>query len=319
MNLNHLFLFRAVAEARGFSRAAENVHVSQPAISMQVGELEAQLGLTLFHRLPRGVKLTAAGQLLLDYARRLGALADEAERAMAEVKGLCRGRLAIGASTTIGVYLLPNLLGDYRRRYPDIDLQFDISNTEDIENRLVDGTLDAGLTEGLPPKRDELESAVFLRDELVPIGRLDHPRLKTSSEPFTLRQLCAEPMIMREPGSGTREVIENALAKRGQKLQRIPMVLGSTEAIKRAVAAGLGVAIVSHLTIQTELASGQLAILPVRGFQLTRPLHRLCWRNRAKDPATVAFFSLLERRFPLDGGAEPRRAVRVETTRKSET
>ena len=318
MNLNHLFLFRAVAEARGFSRAAESVHVSQPAISMQVGELEAQLGLTLFHRLPRGVKLTAAGQLLLDYARRLGALADEAERAMAEVKGLCRGRLAVGASTTIGVYLLPDLLGDYRRRYPDIDLQFDISNTEDIENRLVDGTLDAGLTEGLPPKRDELESAVFLRDELVPIGRPDHPRLKTGSEPFTLRQLCAEPMIVREAGSGTREVIENALAKRGHKLQRIPMILGSTEAIKRAVAADLGVAIVSHLTIQTELASGQLAILPVRGFQLTRPLHRLCWRNRAKDPATVAFFALLDRRFPLDGGAGSRRPARLEATRKSE-
>jgi len=265
-----------VAEARGFSRAAESVHVSQPAISMQVGELEAQLGLTLFHRLPRGVKLTAAGQLLLGYAQRLSALADEAERAIVEMKRLSRGRLAVGASTTIGVYLLPNLLGDYRRRYPDIDLQFDIANTEDIENRLVDGTLDAGLTEGLAPKRDELESVVFLRDYLVPIVRPDHPRLKAGSEPFTLRQLCAESMIMREAGSGTREVIERALAKRGQKLQRVPMVLGSTEAIKRAVAAGLGVAIVSHLTIQTELASGQLAILPVRGFRLTRPLHRLC-------------------------------------------
>src|ERR1700687_677641 len=131
MNLNHLFLFRAVAEAGGFSRAAERIHVSQPAISMQVGELEAQLGLTLFHRLGRGVKLTAAGELLRAYAQRLGALAVEAERAMAEVRGLCRGRLAIGASTTIGVYLLPNLLGEYRRRYPDIDLQLAIANAED--------------------------------------------------------------------------------------------------------------------------------------------------------------------------------------------
>jgi DNA-binding transcriptional LysR family regulator len=114
---------------------------------MQVGELEAQLGLTLYHRLGRGVKLTAAGQLLLGYAQRFGALALEAEQAMAEVKGLRRGRLAIGASTTIGVYLLPNLLGEYRRRYPDIDLQFDIANTDDIERRLADGTLGAGLTE----------------------------------------------------------------------------------------------------------------------------------------------------------------------------
>ncbi|MBV9272886.1 MAG: LysR family transcriptional regulator [Verrucomicrobia bacterium] len=298
VNLNHLFLFRAVAEAGGFSRAAEQIHVSQPAISMQVGELEAQLGLALFHRLGRGVKLTAAGKLLLGYAQRLGALAVDAEQAMAEVKGLRRGHLAIGASTTIGVYLLPDLLGEYRRRYPDIDLQFDIANTEDIERRLVDGTLDAGLTEGLPPDRRELETVVFLRDQLVPIARPDHPRLKCGRKPLTLRQLCAEPMIVREAGSGTREVIDRALAKRGQKFQRPPLILGSTEAIKRAVAAGLGVAIVSHLTIQTELAAGQLAILPLAGFQLTRPLHRLCWRNRERDPAAVAFLGLLDERYP---------------------
>jgi len=121
---------------------------------------------------------------------------------------------------------------------------------------------------------------------------------------MTLRQLCAEPMIVREAGSGTREVIDRALAKRGQKLQRIPMILGSTEAIKRAVAAGLGVAMVSHLTIQTEIMSGQLAILPVNGFQLTRPLHRLRWRDRAQDPATLAFFELLDRRCTPDVGQE---------------
>jgi DNA-binding transcriptional LysR family regulator len=306
VNLNHLFLFRAVAEAGGFSRAAERIHVSQPAISMQVGELEAQLGLTLFHRLGRGVKPTAAGQLLLGYAQRLSALAVEAEHAMAEVKGLCRGRLAIGASTTIGVYLLPDLLGEYRRRYPDIDLQFDIANTDDIQRRLVDGTLDAGLTEGLPPNCHDLETVVFLRDQLVPIARPDHPRLKADRKPLTLGQLCAEAMIVREAGSGTREVIDRALAKRGQRLQRPPMVLGSTEAIKRAVAAGLGVAIVSHLAIQTEVASRQLAILPLLGFQLTRPLHRLCWRKRTKDPATLAFLALLDQHYPPKAGPEHR-------------
>src|SRR5258708_26811579 len=122
MNLNHLFLFRAVAEAGGFSRAAQNIHVSQPAISMQVGELEAELGLTLFHRLPRGVKLTTAGQLLLGYAQRLGSVVAAAERAMAEVKGLSRGCFAFGASTTAGVYLLPVLLGEYPPRHPRIDI-----------------------------------------------------------------------------------------------------------------------------------------------------------------------------------------------------
>jgi hypothetical protein len=154
----------------------------------------------------------------------------------------------------------------------------------------------------LPERHRKVENHLFLetvsrlhalgntvRDQLVPIARPDHPRLKAESKPLTLRQFCAEPMIVREVGSGTIEVIDRALAKRGQKVQRPPLVLGSTEAIKRAVAAGLEVAIVSDLTIQTELTAGQLAILPLQGFQLTRPLHRLCWRKRARDPATLAF------------------------------
>ena len=268
---------------------------------MQVGELETELGLTLFHRLPRGVKLTATGQLLLDYAQRLSSLVTEAERAMAEVKGLSRGRLAVGASTTIGVYLLPNLLGEYRRRHPGIDLQFDIANTEEIEWRLADGTLDAGLTEGLPPSSGEVESVIFLRDQLVPIAPPDHPRLRAKNKVLSLPELCAEPMIQREAGSGTREVIERHLAKRGQKLQCATMVLGSTEAIKRAVIAGLGVAIVSHLAIQAELMSGQLVILPVRNFQLTRPLHQLCWRGRELNPAALAFVRLLKEKYPNIG------------------
>jgi len=136
---------------------------------------------------------------------------------MAEVKGLRRGRLTIGASTTIGVYLL----GEYRRRYPDIDLQFEIANTEDIQRRLVDGTLDAGLTEGLPPDCHELETVVSLRDQLVSIVRPDYP-LKAESKPLTLRQFCAEPMIVRELESGTREVIDRAPAKRGQNHNGLP-------------------------------------------------------------------------------------------------
>jgi DNA-binding transcriptional LysR family regulator len=295
LNLNHVSLFRAVAEAGSFSKAAQSIRVSQPAISMQVGELESHLGLSLFYRLPRGVRLTPAGELLLGYAQRLAGLTNETERAMEEMKGLRRGKLAIGASTTIGVYLLPALLGEYRLLYPEIDLQFDIAKTEDIENRLLDRTLDAGLTEGLAPELKELEAVVFLQDDLVPIARPDHPAFASEAEPMTVRQLCLEPMIVREAGSGTREVMEQELAKRGQKLLNSKMILGNTEAIKRAVAAGLGISIVSRLSIQTELASRQIAILPVRDLQLRRPLHRVCWRGGPLNPATLAFFALLDR------------------------
>ena len=170
INRNHLALFRAVAEAGGFSRAAEVVHVSQPAISMQVGELENALGTPLFDRLPRGVRLTDAGTVLFGYAQRIAALEGEAERAMRELRGLERGRLAVGASKTIGGYLLPAVLGEFRRRHPGVELQLVIDNTDAIKTRLVGGTIDLGLTEGMLPQDDEIRSKVFLR------GRTDRHR-----------------------------------------------------------------------------------------------------------------------------------------------
>ena len=172
---NHLALFRAVAEAGGFSRAAKNVHVSQPAISMQIAELEESLGTALFDRLPRGVRLTDAGQTLLGYAQRINTLEEEAARAMRELRGLARGRLALGASTTIGSYLLPRILGDFRRRHPAVELHLTIANTDEIKNRLIDRTLDLGLTEGNPPQDEALGARVFSGDDLIVIAPPNHP------------------------------------------------------------------------------------------------------------------------------------------------
>ena len=296
MNLNHLAVFHAVAEEGGVSRGAERLCVSQPAVSKQVRELEAALGLKLFDRLPRGVRLTQAGEVLAGHARRLFAVEADAERAIAELKGLSRGSLRVGASLTIGVYLLPEILGAYRKLHPGIDLELEIANTQVIQQKLRENALDVALTEGFvetsEPKNelDDLEAEIFHRDELVAVVPPGHRLL--SEEVVTAAQFCAEPFLMRETGSGTREVVERALAQ-VKVVVHPTMSLGSTEAIKRAVTAGLGVAIISRLALCTELATGLLQVVALSNLRIERPLHIVRLRGKSESHAARAFFKLL--------------------------
>lgn len=290
MNLNHLSIFRAVAEEGGVSRGAERLMISQPAVSKQLRQLEQSLGVALFDRLPGGVKLTTAGELLLGYAKRLFAIEAEAERAIEQYRGLRRGRLAIGASMTVGVYLLPEYVASFRADHPDIELRWEIANTHHIQQMLLDGALDLGLTEGFV-ESPELVAGVFWTDELVPIARPDHPLAHQPQ--VTLEAFMREPLILREVGSGTREVIEQALADRGYENITPVVSIASTEAIKRAVAAGLGVGIVSSLSVEAELAARQVARVAVTDLVVRRPLHRLELRGKTRSPATEAFLERL--------------------------
>lgn len=290
MNLHHLAVFHAVANERSVSRGAERLRISQPAVSKQIMELEESLGLRLLDRLPKGVRLTEAGSLLASYARRIFAMELEAAAALADLQQLKRGRLAVGASTTIGIYLLPEVFARFRQRYPSIDLHLEIGNTEGIQRQLAENALDVGLTEGLA-EADELDAEVFFMDELVAIVPADHPLLKATL--VTAERLCREPFILREPGSGTRAVVERALAKKRLSIKPI-MSLGSTEAIKKAVASGVGVAIVSRLTISLELEVGRLAIVPLADLRIARPLHLLRLRGKHETRATKAFLLLLQ-------------------------
>jgi DNA-binding transcriptional LysR family regulator len=297
MNRNHVALFRAVAAAGGFSHAAKDIHVSQPALSMQIAELKESLGTALFDRLPRGVQLTEAGATLYSYARRIAALETEAERALDELRGLQRGRLALGASTTIGSYLLPALLGEFRRNHPAVAIELTIANTEEIKHRLEDRTLDIGLTEGVLPESAELSVRVFYEDELIVVAPPEHPLVVTnrrgSKKEITVRQFCTYPMIMREQGSGTRAVAERALAARGVALMNIALTLSSTEAIKGAVTAGLGLAIVSRLSVSLELRNGLLVECPIRDLAMRRPLHQLTLRSRQPSASSEVFSKLI--------------------------
>ena len=289
MNYNHLMIFLAVAEAGGISRGAERLFISQPAVSKQLGLLEASLGLTLLERTPKGTVLTEAGRVLRDYARRLSGLERETETAMAELRGVERGTLTLGASLTVGAYLLPPLLAEYARRYPKITLSLQIANTETIQARLREGALDLALTEGFA-NDPELTAEVFAHDALVAVAPPGHPLLAES--PILAARFVQEPLILREPGSGTRAVVEQAFRERG--LTALPRLsLGSIEAIKGAVAAGAGLAMVSRLAVSLELETGRLALLPLSDLTLRRPLH--CLMRRAVPPARAlaAFLALL--------------------------
>lgn len=211
-----------------------------------------------------------------------------AETALAELEGLERGRLAIGASTTIGIYLLPTLLGIFQRRYPGVHLFLDIGNTAEIVDRLRMRLLDMAFVEG-PVAGSDLEIEPWRDDLLVVVAAPDHPLAGRQPVPFG--ELLTAPFVLREAGSGTREMVDAALRDHGGEA-RVAMELGSTEAIKQAVAAGLGVSIISTATIGQELAVGSLVVLDVAGFRMRRTLTRLRVAGRSPSRAARAFLEV---------------------------
>jgi DNA-binding transcriptional LysR family regulator len=289
MNFGHLAVFHAVAETGSVSRAAERLMVSQPAVSKQLGQLERELKTVLVDRLPRGVRLTAAGDVLAGYARRIFATAAEAERAMGELAGVRRGRLAVAATPTIGVYWLPALLVRYRRAHPGVEMRMEVHPTPTIVRLLKDGAVDVGLVESVVAD-DGVEAREFMRDRLVPIAAPGNA-LAGKRGRVAAAELCREPFVVREVGSGSKSLVERALAARGLSVQPA-MSLGSTEAIKRAVMEGVGVAIVSGLAVESEVATGRLAVLRVRDLAIDRPLFWCVAKGRNNSAAVAALEAL---------------------------
>lgn len=282
LNFNHLRLFLAVAEYGGVTRAADAVFVSQPAVSKAVQELERQVGVPLLEHIGRRVVLTEAGEILARYARRIFTIAEEGKRAMDELRGLEQGTLAIGASTTIGIYLLPAVMGAFHARYPAIALSLEIENVERVIQQLRAGTIELALVEG-PVCGADLRVEPYRRDDLTLVTAPTHPFARMGVA--TLEKLATAPFLMRERGSGTREVVETALLERGIT-PNTAMELGHTEAIKKAVAAGLGVSILSTLTVRPEIDGGLLAAVPIAGMTISRML--LLVQRRDYRPSSAA-------------------------------
>ncbi|MDX2051374.1 MAG: LysR substrate-binding domain-containing protein [Polyangiaceae bacterium] len=289
MNLNQLRVFAAVANHGSLTAAARALRVSQPAVSKQLAELEGALGLSLLDRLPRGVLLSEAGEALRRHATTIFAAEQAAELELAELSGLSRGALAIGASTTIGNYLLPPLLAAFRESHPQVHLSVEINNTRDVQGKVLEGQLDFGLTEGLV-STSAVDAEVVAHDEIVLISGTRGVRPKGPLA--SAAELVKYPILFREPGSGTRDVVEAALLSRGISINPV-MSLGGTEALKNAVASGLGLAFVSKLTIELELSTRHLLVVPIRGLELRRGLQLITHKGKRLSSAAQAFVELL--------------------------
>ena len=263
-----LKVFRVVARTLNFRKASEELLISQPAVTQQVKALEDELGISLFDRQKGRVTLTPSGVVLADYAERLKVLADQALQAVAEASGTRTDELRVGASQTIGQYLLPKLLAGFRAEFPRVPLEGMSGNTDEVLTALADHRIDLALVEG-PPQRADVRAEPFLEDHMVLVVPHDHA---WAAHEVTVEELKSERFVVRELGSGSRRVIEEALQKAGidaQELQTV-LTLDSTEGILSAVEAGLGLAFVSRWAVRNQLTLGTLKLAHVRGLELMR-------------------------------------------------
>lgn len=265
-----LQVFYTVAKQLSFTKAAELLFMTQPAVTFQVKQLEEHFNTRLFERSHSKITLTPAGRLAMEYAERILNLTGEMETRLLEMTGDVSGVLLIGASTTIAEYMLPRLLGEFKSKFPQVQTRLTVANSETVESRVADHTLDIGLIEA-PAHHPSLEAEVCCEDELVVICAPQHDLAKLSVA--LPEQLATLPYISREAGSGTREVVDDFFRRSGFNPEdlHIVMELGSPEALKGAVEAGLGIAIVSRATILKELKLGELVAVPLHP-RLMRPL-----------------------------------------------
>jgi DNA-binding transcriptional LysR family regulator len=291
MTLRQCEVFLAVAREKSFSVAAKKIHLSQPTLSEHVAELETELGAELFSRRGRVVALTEAGRVFQPYAAQAVNAADDGRQAVLELGGLTRGALLIGASTTPGIYVLPSVVARFRDRYPGIELKLSIANSRTIEERVRGHELDLGVVGGHVLGAGERCVAAGLVDELVLIVPRGHRWARQRA--IRVEQLRDQALLMREEGSATRYVTERALQQAGLRCTA-SMELDHTEAIKQAVMAGLGIALVSVHAIRGELASRRLAALSVRGLRLRRHFHVIHDEGRRLGASAHAFLAMLE-------------------------
>lgn len=309
MDLYHLQTFVRVAQVTNFTRAAEELALSQSAVSRHIEALEREFGVELFARQGRGAVLTEAGTRLLEYAERILRLTQEAGRALAELRDLESGRLTVGASTTAGHYLLGPVVAAYQDRYPGIALQLVVRDSQTIVRLADEGAVDVAVLPALamPPG---VANEALVSDVLCLIAAPSHPLVRTGT--VQLEHLEGEKLFVRETGSHTRMLIEETLRARGVTCQC--RELGSTEAIKQAVALGHGVAFCSRYAVADELRHGIL-VSPAGPDQAIRRQFVLAYPKGARRaPAALAFAALLRKHLP---GIEARASICPAATKEA--
>jgi len=295
MTLSQLRTFCTVARLNSFSRAAEKLHLTQPAISAQVVALEDFLKVQLFERLGKKISLSEAGRIVLTAAEEILARLQGLDQELSDLREMKSGRLAIGASQVVGVYLLPELLANFHNEFPGIALDVRVEPTRQIVGMLLEGVVDVGIVgEGAHIADERIAMKPVLRDELVLVVPSNHIFAQMKSvRPASLVQM---PFVLPRRDSASAESVLEQLAAEGIRPQSV-MELGNIGAVKRAVEAGLGISIVSRLAVAHELKDGRLKSVPLEGMTLERPIS-LCWHHdKPFSRATEAFIGFVNRQM----------------------
>jgi DNA-binding transcriptional LysR family regulator len=287
-----LQVFYTVAKQLSFTKAAEQLFMTQPAVTFQVKQLEEHFNARLFERSHGRIALTAAGELVLSYAERILALSEEMETRVRDLTGAVSGELLLGASTTIAEYMLPQILGEFKAAHPEVQAHMMVANSETIVNRVADHTIDIGLIES-PSYLPSLRNEVCCDDELVVICAPGHPLAGRAT--VRAQDLASAVWVRREAGSGTREFTDNYMRECGLAPEDLDVImeLGSPEAMKGAVEAGSAIAVVSRATITKELKLGSLVAVPlaprlIRKLSLVHPKEKF----RSRLVSTFAEFAM---------------------------
>ena len=292
ITIRQLQVFEAVARQLSYTRAAEELHLTQPAVSMQIKQLESSVGLSLFEQLGKRVFMTQAGETMLRHAQTIMRHLGTAREEMAELKGVDSGRLHIAVASTVN-YFATRLLASFTRLHPSVQITLDVTNREALLQKLEDNQPDIVLM-GKPPKGLDIDAADFMENPLIMIARPDHSLSKHRS--IGLKELTKETFVVRESGSGTRIAMERFFDQKSFAPSATIEMTGN-ETIKQSVEAGLGLAIVSVHTVELELALERLSRLDVRGMPIMRRWYVGHRRGKRLSPTAQAF-----RQFVLDEG-----------------
>jgi DNA-binding transcriptional LysR family regulator len=293
LTLRQLEVFEAVAHHLSYSRASETLHLTQPAVSIQIKQLEEAVGVPLFEQLGKKIYLTEAGQELRRYARNIMQQLEEADHVFGEMKGMRRGKLAISVASTAG-YFMPILLAEFSKRFPEVAISLNVTNREALLQQFAQNEMDFAIM-GRPPDGLGLEFTSFLKNPLVVIAPPDHALAQEHRIP--LERLQQEPFISREQGSGTRSASERFFAAHGLKLKP-GTEMSKNESIKQAVQAGMGLSILSLNTVMLELEAGRLVVLDVEEFPIMRHWYLVHRSGKRLTGVALAF-----QRFILDEAA----------------
>jgi DNA-binding transcriptional LysR family regulator len=296
IDFRHLETFCRVADLKNFSRAADDLLLTQPTVSGHILSLEKSLSLRLFDRTGREARLTKAGEVFLRYASKLLTIRKDLLNALSEFSQGIRGELSLGASTIPGEYLLPKLMGDFREDHPHFTLSLKIADTKEIIQDVLQGHVELGMI-GAKVNHPSLHYGRYEEDEIIVVAPSGHPLARKKRAGF--EDLLKEPWIIREEGSGTQMAIENALRKKGKSLKEfnVVMEMGSTSSMKEGVKAGLGLAFISERAVEEELNQGRFSRIAVEGMEsISRQIYIVSHQGRTFSPIGMEFLRFLKKR-----------------------